>query len=144
MLGTYSNHLKSTFTPALSNQCLCSAMSQATQPGQSLYAISSGAAAAGGGGAGVGFNVPVVVCTTGSVLGFGGSDLHPVLAKLASAIPRNRSPGSRRQREANRTVPWSENMEINRLECMTHLLAPDSFRIMSNTCGRDGEREQLC
>src|SRR6185436_12319106 len=102
MLGTYSNHLKSTLTPAASNQCLCNAMSQATQPGQSLYAISSGAAAAGGGGAGVGFNATVVVCTVGS--GFGGSDLQPALARPASDTPRKRLPGNRCQREANRKV----------------------------------------
>src|SRR3569832_596396 len=88
MLGTYSNHLKSTFTPAVSNQCLCSAMSHATQPGQSLYAITSGAPA-GGFGAFTGVSVPVAVSSAGSLFGFGDSDLQPALASAPASATLN-------------------------------------------------------
>src|ERR1041385_5346297 len=40
--GAYSNHLSSTSTPSSLNQPFCTAMSHATQPGQSLYAMVSG------------------------------------------------------------------------------------------------------
>src|SRR3954470_11731574 len=109
MLGTYSNHLKSTFTPAVSNQCLCSAMSHATQPGQSLYAITSGAPAVGF-GAFAGFNVPVAVSTAGSVFGLGDSDLHPALANTPASAMLN-----------------VENAENTRLNCMTWVLAAECF-----------------
>src|SRR5215471_15118008 len=112
MLGTYSNHLKSTFTPAVSNQCLCRAMSQATQPGQSLYAITSGAPA-GGFGAFAGFSVPVAVSTAGSTFGLGGSDLHPATTNAPA-----------------RATLHVENTENTRLSCITWVLAPECFHNM--------------
>src|SRR6185369_1439701 len=45
MEGTYSNQTSSTSTPASLNHPFCAAMSHATQPGQSLYAILRGAPA---------------------------------------------------------------------------------------------------
>src|SRR5687768_7760231 len=50
--GTYSNQVKSTATPASLNQPFWMAMSQATQPGQSLYAMRSAGPAAAGAAAG--------------------------------------------------------------------------------------------
>src|SRR5690349_598989 len=95
MLGTYSNHLKSTLTPAASNQPFFSPMSQATQPGQSLYAIVRAGPLAGAVATGspTGFAAAPVV----SAPGFGASDLQPDSSAPPSAIskptPRLRSLG---------------------------------------------------
>src|ERR1700742_2470801 len=63
--GEYSNHFSSTLTPSSLNHPFCSAMSQATHPGQSLYAIFS-AGPVGVGGVGAALALAAAVATGAS------------------------------------------------------------------------------
>src|SRR5262245_16416037 len=95
ILGTYSNHLKSTLTPAASNQPFFKPTSHATQPGQSLYAIvSAGPLAAGA----LVVAVPGVAagCGLASLPGFGASALQAGNTALAST---NNKPRPTRRNE---------------------------------------------